>query len=98
MGMAIAALVVVACSSEEDHNHSHTGLPASCQAIVDACHHVDDGSDQAVNDCHTKGHDGKADADCASDKDRCVALCEAKHMQMDGGMEGGHMMDGGHHD
>ena len=76
------------CSQASDE----APIDDACEAIIDACHTKDDGSVQAINDCHTVGHDG-VDADCQAQHDDCVALCGAAPEvgnHDDGQTDGGH--------
>lgn len=84
---AVAALFA-ACGDEHD-DHSHSGLSPDCQAIVDACHMKDDGTDPAISACHTGAHDNKT-SECTANKTQCVAACEAAPELDDGqgGMAG----------
>lgn len=64
--LLLPLFLAVAC--EDDHGHD---LGPDCQAIVDACHHLDDGSDGAIGDCHDLGHDGD-EAACTAELADCV--------------------------
>lgn len=98
LALVASCVVGVACSGD-DHDDSHEDLPASCQAIVDACHAVDDGTGGTAGECHTLAHEGKAEADCAAQKARCVAACEAMTPDGGGDHDGGADHDGeDHHD
>jgi hypothetical protein len=55
---------------------------ADCEAIVDACHDVDDGSGGMPTICHDTAHDADSDDDCAPLRVECVAACTA----IDGGV------------
>ena len=52
------------------------GPEDSCSLIVGACHTKDDGSDPAINGCHTVGHDNVMSA-CQEQYSMCVELCDA---------------------
>lgn len=77
--IAAAPIVGAACSSDdesdgEQHNDSHEG---ACAEIEEACAPKDDGSDQAVADCHDLGHD-TPEAECEAQEDACITLCNSK--------------------
>lgn len=75
----VFALVLGACGSDdEEEEHGHQ-LPATCQAIVDACHHVDTGDPGDIHTCHESAHGGD-EAYCNANQASCVALCEAAAM------------------
>jgi hypothetical protein len=111
--VAIAGASSVACNSSTDgaapaHDAGgeeyvdFCGLPASCQAIVLACHEKDDGTPGEVHDCHETAHDQGTDTGCKAVQTSCVAKCNAAP-ELEGGLhehfecEGGTMHgDGGH--
>ncbi|MBX3233617.1 MAG: hypothetical protein KIT84_11485 [Labilithrix sp.] len=84
-GTAILAVFVAAawgCSDDDDHDHSssssggHTSEFPSCQAIITACHPLDNGPGPA-HDCHEVGHDNPTEEKCAAKKAECLATCTA---------------------
>jgi hypothetical protein len=58
------------------------GPPAACEEIGEACHPVDDGAGPA-HDCHENSELNWSAAECRSNHDSCIALCEA--LPVDGG-------------
>ncbi|GAB4206425.1 MAG: hypothetical protein OHK0013_23080 [Sandaracinaceae bacterium] len=54
---------------------SSPAATSACRDISAACHDVDPGSGP-LHDCHELGHD-EVESACASERDRCVALCMA---------------------
>lgn len=95
----VAASVLAAACSKDDHSHDGEVLPPSCEAIVEACHAVDDGSGGTAGECHELAHDGKVEADCAPQKASCVAACEAMASDGGGDHDGSADHDGDdHHD
>ena len=64
---------------------------ADCEAIVEACHDVDNGSGGMATTCHDTAHDATSNADCAPLRASCVAACQA----IDGGVV--HDEDAGAH-
>ena len=72
--------LAVACKDDDDDSdkeHDEGAAAPECKAITDACHTVDDGTPGEVYDCHSKiAHENVA-AECAEQKDRCIALCVA---------------------
>jgi hypothetical protein len=80
LGSVASALLslsfAVGCSSSVP---SLAGVPADCQAILDACHPKDPGSGP-VHDCHEAAEtagDVRDAKTCADKKSGCVALCTA---------------------
>lgn len=67
----------------EEGDHHGEELTAACQAIMTACHPVDVGTGE-VHVCHEYAHSNDDDM-CVSEKDRCIALCEAAAGDEDGG-------------
>jgi len=86
----VAGFLVAGCSSDEASTDSGKGSVADCDAIIRACHPKDDGTGD-ISACHDAAHDSVLAADfsyCASNRSRCVALCDAA-AEVDGGA-GGH--------
>ena len=104
--VAMAGAGLTACESSHDDNHAHThgdggeeyidfcALPASCQAIVLACHEKDDGTPGEVHDCHETAHDQGTDSACKAVQSSCVTKCNAapeleggthEHFECEGG-------------
>ena len=77
--MAFGSLPLVACGEEDedDHveEHGHDPESPSCAEIMDVCHAADEGSG-AAHDCHDVAH-ADVEADCAPQKDSCIATCNA---------------------
>lgn len=69
----LAGLTINACTTDDDNGSTVAG---ACQMVIDACHEKDDGSDDMINGCHSRAHDGD-DAQCSTDLDECVAACDA---------------------
>ena len=69
VGLAVG--LYAGCSKEE----AQAPIENACQGIIDACHTKDDGSDAAINDCHSLAHDGD-DAACSPRYEECVAVCD----------------------
>ncbi len=87
IGIAIA--FVSACGDD-----SSSGIPQSCQDLINACHEIDEamgGSDPIIHMCHETGHDDGTAAGCDPIRDMCVMRCEAA--AADSGMMS--MTDGG---
>ena len=85
---ALSATGAASACSDSDDMTGETALPADCQAIVDACHHVDVGTGP-VHDCHAMAEMGQASS-CSSQRSSCVQMCEAA--AMDAGIHDGAMM------
>ena len=68
-------------------HHHHDEYTVACQAIIDACHGVDDGEDPEIAECHADWAHENDDAMCAAEGERCIALCEAA--AADAGRDGG---------
>lgn len=66
---------LAACGDDEDEHEHGAELTPECQAIVDACHDVDDGTGR-ISECHEMAHEDDS-AQCATDQEECVGLCEA---------------------
>lgn len=83
LALAFAVGPLAACSDDHDHaegghgDGGHTSDYPACQAIIDACHPKDDGTNLDVNGCHETAHDATSNAPCEAEQARCVALCEA---------------------
>lgn len=77
-------------SHDEDDGHPHDEYTEACQAIIDACHDVDDGSDPDIAECHNEWAHENVDAKCEAEGERCIGLCEEAAADA-----GGH--DGGEH-
>lgn len=71
-GLALG-LAIGACSSDDD---SGTTITDACSMVIEACHAKDDGTDDVINGCHSRAHDGD-DAQCSADLDTCIAACDA---------------------
>ena len=70
--------------------------PGACEMVIDACHPKDDGSDDMINGCHSRAHEGD-DAVCSTDLQACLDYCNAAppvggHAE---GEETGHHEDSG---
>jgi hypothetical protein len=83
--LAMTALGIAACSSDETKPPAETGdhldycdLPTVCQEIVAACHQKDDGEDEEsqIHKCHETGHDVGTEEACAPIHDDCIAVCD----------------------
>jgi hypothetical protein len=61
-----------ACTSGD----SQTPAEGACEAIMDACHEKDDGTNAEVSACHEVAHEEDA-AQCAAQQDACIATCDA---------------------
>lgn len=72
--LGVALGLALACTSEG--GGSSASDPEACQAIIDACHPKDDGSDEAINGCHSAAHDDDTET-CNARLEECVALCDA---------------------
>jgi hypothetical protein len=120
--LALAGAGMTACKSSDTANPVATdggdggaeyidfcALPKSCQDIVQACHIKDDGTVQAISDCHETAHDVGTDSACQKVRSDCVAKCNAapalpnSHPETfgpcgDGGADAGHHghTDAGH--
>ncbi|MCA9606725.1 MAG: hypothetical protein R3A78_16700 [Polyangiales bacterium] len=90
MGLALT-LGAFGCDDDKDHDHTgdHHGAGPSCDAIIEACHEVDDGSNADVTECHETAHGANSEDECTPIKDACVALCEGV------AQDGGNTTDGG---
>lgn len=76
-----ATLALTGCPTEEhDGDSGVVGFP-DCEAIVDACHDVDNGTGRA-SECHDTAHDADSNDDCAPVRAECVSVCQA----IDGGV------------
>lgn len=71
LGLALG--LALACSTDEGGPAAN---PEACQAIIDACHPKDDGSDPEINGCHAAAHDDETET-CNARLEECVALCDA---------------------
>jgi hypothetical protein len=84
--ISLSGLLIVVGSSaacEDDHDHGatgHTSPFATCNTIIQACHKLDVG-EGPIHDCHDLADGAKSDADCAAQKDHCLATC----VETDGG-------------
>ncbi len=74
--VALSLAWMLACDPPED------GYPPSCQAIVDACHDVEELSEMAA-ECHDATHHEGTDAACAPVEEECVTHCRS--LGADGG-------------
>lgn len=92
----LLALGAAACGGSDDENKgknaatggsgTHTSEGA-CGEISEACHPVDDGSDDLAAECHHVAHENETSA-CESRLDECVTFCQAKAQQGEGGAGG----------
>lgn len=87
------SLALTGCPTDEHHDDTGVLTFPDCEAIVEACHDVDDGSPGMAHDCHETAHDADSNDDCAPTRAACVAACQA----IDGGM-GHHDEDAGEHE
>jgi hypothetical protein len=75
--LALGSLGLMGCGEEEEDEHGgggdHDPESPSCAEIMDVCHAADEGSGPA-HDCHDVAHDD-VEADCAAQKDACLAIC-----------------------
>lgn len=69
-------LSLLACGSNNLPETPAGASFASCKAIVDACHDVDEGVGP-VHECHDLSHEATTDEACAARKTECVATCKA---------------------
>lgn len=74
--------LLVGCGDDHSHDededgHDHGEYTEACQAIIDACHDIDDATDPDIVECHTDIAHENHDAMCVSEGERCIALCEA---------------------
>ena len=76
VGFVTACLVALGACSDDEGEDDGTGVPASCQAIIDACHEAEEAGVEGAAECHETGHH-EVEADCDAQKDACIALCEA---------------------
>lgn len=67
-------LSLLACGSNSPPDTPAGASFASCKAIVDACHEVDEGTGP-VHECHDLSHEASTDEACAARKTECVAIC-----------------------
>lgn len=81
----LVTLALAGCPTDPDDGDSGILTFPDCEAIVEACHEVDDGSPGMAHDCHETAHDADSNDDCAPMRAACVAACEA----IDGGMAHG---------
>jgi hypothetical protein len=72
-----------------DAGDHHSAFP-DCEAVIEACHDVEDASPEAL-ECHNVAHEAASNDDCAPTRVECVALCEALLT------DGGHADDDGGH-
>jgi hypothetical protein len=90
----IGLCVLSGCGDDHSHDEGdghHDDYTEACQAIIDACHDIDDGTDPDIAECHAEWAHENDDAMCVSEGERCIGLCEAA-----AGDAGSH--DGGEHD
>jgi hypothetical protein len=73
---AFAAASLLACGSDSPPETPAGASFASCKAIVDACHDVDEGVGP-VHECHDLSHEATTDEACAARRTECVATCSA---------------------
>ncbi len=73
----LALASMLAACGDDDDDDDHTSDIPSCQAIIDACHLVDDGSRMDIATCHDQAHDVMDRAYCDANQTRCVELCNA---------------------
>ena len=96
LSSAIGLLVGLAFTACDEEEPSDPGTKADCEAIIDACHTKDDGSDEMINQfCHQPAHDavdgveGASFATCTERRTECVEACDAApevmHMDSDHG-------------
>lgn len=94
----IAMLALAGCGDDhnedgghdEDSGHDEYGsFSDDCQAIIDACHYVEPGEPGEIHTCHIVNAHENNEEFCTSDRDRCVALCEAAAADA-GDDDGGH--------
>jgi predicted small lipoprotein YifL len=79
----VAGLLALAgCPTESPTGDTGPLTFPDCEAIVEACHDVDDGSGGMPTTCHDTAHDATSNADCAPLRASCVAACSA----IDGGV------------
>lgn len=82
LSVVAAALALAGCSSDPPAGDTGPLTFADCDAIIEACHAVDDGSPGMIATCHDTAHDATSNADCAPLSATCVAACAA----VDGGV------------
>jgi hypothetical protein len=66
----VPVILLLACKDDHDHGSE----PASCTAIVDACHPKDTGSGP-IHECHEFAESGKTESECAAKKAECLSTC-----------------------
>jgi|GEM_PF-2881271 len=88
----LVTLALAGCPSDENGDDAGYLTFPDCEAIVDACHDVDDGTGRA-SECHDISHDADSNDDCAPVRAECVSVCQA----IDGGMAH-HDEDAGEHE
>lgn len=84
--------LALSCTTDDGEGDSGAVYPEACDAIIDACHTKDDGSDDAISSCHSAAHDADVD-ECNARLEECVALCDAAPPV--GGGETGYESTGG---
>ncbi len=89
--LLFVAFALAGCPTDE--NGGDTGILTfpDCEAIIEACHDVDDGTPGMASDCHDLAHDADSNDDCAPMRAACVTAC----MAIDGGVH--HDEDAGEH-
>lgn len=80
--LALLTGLLAGCPTDPPAGDTGPLTYADCEAIVEACHDVDDGSGGMPTTCHDTAHDATSNADCAPLRASCVAACQA----IDGGM------------
>jgi hypothetical protein len=76
IGIAFCAAFAFGCGSDDSR-------PAECEAIVEACHPLDQGTG-AIHECHESAESDWKKEECVSNSARCLNLCKA----MDAGAKG----------
>jgi hypothetical protein len=95
----LIALALAGCPTETPAGDTGPLTFADCDAIIEACHDVDDDSGGMASTCHDTAHDADSNDDCAPLRVECVAACQA----IDGGVhhedeDAGTGDAGDHHD
>jgi hypothetical protein len=69
IGIAFFAAFAVGCGSDDEKR------PAECEAIVEACHPLDQGTGD-IHACHEMAESDWTQAECVSNTTRCLNLCK----------------------
>lgn len=79
LGFSVALTLSIVAACSDDHDHDHAAGTPSCDAIIEACHPLDNQGDESpIHQCHEAAEaEGVTEASCAAKKAECLGICKA---------------------